>query len=312
LEDNLKRTLVYSDLGNYIRDQRKADSSNDTVRGMYNAWNKFESLLPDIVDTAITDEDTDAFVERFKKAAEGDISDTTIRNYVKSFQLAARWFCESGTLSGPSDPMPQVGTTLTYGDMYEYVLAFAEDNPGHDKARRWVSTYEALAKRLPEVSRMRIDGEHTEQIMDRFARTATDLKPGTISTYGHSFRQATRIYCDAVKIDYTEVDAEERRHRRSRAKAEAKAKAQARAKAKADAEEKAELASPPEPVADTAAEPQPEEAVQPELTGYNFLLRASVVVTLALPDNLTHAEADRLNRWIGSFVIDDDGQREPH
>jgi len=45
---------------------------------------------------------------------------------------------------------------------------------------------------------------------------------------------------------------------------------------------------------------------QPRLTEYRFLLRRGTLVSLGLPDDLTRREAERLSRWIDTFVIDSD------
>jgi hypothetical protein len=58
----------------------------------------------------------------------------------------------------------------------------------------------------------------------------------------------------------------------------------------------------PQALPAVAEEPNPVK--EPGLTEYRFLLRRGTHVSLGLPDDLTAREAERLSRWIDTFVID--------
>lgn len=294
----MNHTLVYGDLRTYLKNRRQVDKGYG-IKGIDVGWRKFADMLPEILDTPITNETTDKLVDRFKEAARGNLQDSTIKNYSSAFRhgldLMLQHVEDTGTLDVPV-PVPVAKTVPvrmpTYSDMGEYLIAYREDNPDDETARRWMSAYDGVFNRVPDAINEAIEPETTEQIMERFATIASSakaaskaaakiartdpkaaailqgtsvLKRNTLSTYGSAFRDAIRFYCEVRKLDYTEVSAEERRRRAKARRAEAaeksrRAKAAAKAAAEAAAKAAAEAAAKAVPAPETASE-APEAAV---------------------------------------------------
>lgn len=298
-------TITYGKLGAYLRARREENTADHAVRQCYTAWNRFERDLSDLAATSITQEHTDKAVERFEEVA--DLRPMTITNYARSFRRSVNDYLDyvgaTGNVEYVSVPAsPDLGEhdseansgTLTYGDAWEYFLAYRHDNPDDINGKHWVSAFSALSRRVP-IEEMTISPEHTDYLLEKFDRaTAKEkkenrLKRSTVSSYRNWFRQAAREYCERIGIDYPEPDASERR-RRTRVARQARAAA---------------LAAPDDHETVTEAATTENTAQQDEgLIGYAFLLRPGLPLTVALPDDLTRAEADRLSQWVSSFVIE--------
>lgn len=284
----MNHTLVYGDLRTYLKNRRQVDKGYG-IKGIDVGWRKFADMLPEILDTPITNETTDKLVDRFKEAAHGNLQDSTIKNYSSAFRhgldLMLQHVEDTGTLDVP---LPAAKTTPVrmpkYSDMGEYLIARREESPDDETARRWMSAYDAIFNRVPDATDEAIDPETTEQIMERFATIASSaktakkaaakisrtdpkaaailqgtsvLKRNTVSTYGSAFRDAIRFYCEVRKLDYTEVSPEERRRRARARRAEAAAEESRRAEAAAQAAAEAATRAAAETAANAVPEPEP-------------------------------------------------------
>jgi len=350
----MKRDLTYGDLGTYVHNRRTANKQDTKIAGAYNAWNSFSHRVPGLAGTVISDEATEKVLRQFAENAQGELKESTINTYSSDFRRGLAFMLHHVELTGTLDveaedasvetapAAPEIAVapkrTPIYGDFGEYLVAYHEDNPRDETAKRWAGAYTAVMLRVPDAAEEHIDPETTEQILARFGEIAIDakatkaaakaidfdddaaeslkrapvIKVSTMRHYQGCFRKALEHYCKVRHFPYAQVSTEERRQRsiaatRARkarlAEEAAEAERQTAAKIEAARIAAAAEAARAEAVAALAAEAE-EEPAEEELPEYTFLLRPGVIVGLSLPDDLTRDEADRLSQWIGAFVIE--------
>jgi hypothetical protein len=347
----MKRALSYGDLGVYVNNRRIADKHDKKIAGVYNAWNAFAHRVPGLAATTISDEATDKILRQFAENAQSELKESTINTYSSDFRRGLAFMLQHVELTGSLDVEPAGEETVPaapeirvapkrkpiYDDFGEYLVAYQEDNPGDETAKRWAGAYKAVMLRVPDAAEEHIDPETTEQILTNFGKIAIDakatkaaakaidyddaaaealkrapiIKISTMRHYQGCFRKALEHYCEVRHFPYTPIDTEERRQRslaftreRKARQAQEAAEAEERTAAKIEA---ARIAAAAEVArAQTEAALGAETAVEDEaaLAEYTFLLRPGVIVGLNLPDDLTRDESDRLSQWIGAFVIE--------
>lgn len=352
----MKRDLSYGDLGVYVNNRRVADKHDKKIGGVYNAWNAFAHRVPGLAATTISDEATDKILRQFAENAQSELKDSTISTYSSDFRRGLGLMLQHVELTGgldveavseeqaaPAAPEIRVAPKRKplYGDFGEYLVAYQEDHPGDETAKRWAGAYTAVMLRVPDAAEEHIDPETTEQILTNFGEIAIDpkatkaaakaidyddtaaealkhapiIKISTMRHYQGCFRKALEHYCAARHFPYTQISTEERRQRsvaltreRKARQAREAAEAEERAAAKIEAARIAAAAEAARAQAEAALAAKAENTVETEaeeaLAEYTFLLRPGLIVGLNLPDDLSRDEADRLSQWIGAFVID--------